>query len=153
MAYYRPALKGDIELLHHAIREQDRAEIWHSHGMTPKEGLEFSLDRAVEAHSIISNEEKVIGMFGVGEVTPNIGVPWLLATDELPKVQREFLPESLKWVERVNDRYDLLFNYVYAENKTSIRWLKWLGFSFIRKIDDWGVHPAPFIEFARHKGT
>lgn len=153
MAYYRQAERKDIALLHHAVREQDRTEIWHSHGMTPQEGLEFSFDGAVEAHSIISDEGNVIGMFGVGEVSPRIGVPWLLATDELPKVQRQFLPESLKWVERVNDRYDLLFNYVYAGNKVSIRWLKWLGFSFIRKIDDWGVHPAPFIEFARIKGN
>lgn len=153
MAYYRPARWEDIAALAPTIREQDRTEIWHSHGMTPQEGLEFSFDKAVEAHSIISDKEEVIGMFGVGEVAPRIGVPWLLASDELPKVQRQFLPESLKWVNKVNDQYDLLFNYVYAGNTVSIRWLKWLGFSFIQKIDNWGVHPAPFIEFARHKGT
>lgn len=153
MAYYRPAEGKDISLLAPHIRTQDRTEIWHSHGMTPEEGLSFSLERAVEAHSIISDEGNVIGMFGVGEVTPHIGVPWLLASDELQLYFRQFLPESLKWVEKVNDRYDLLFNYVYAGNTVSIKWLKWLGFSFIQKIEDWGVHPAPFIEFARHKGT
>lgn len=153
MAYYRPAKKDDIPYLAETMREQDRKEIWHSHGLTPLDALTFSFELAVENNSIIGDDGKVIGMFGVGEAAPRIGVPWLLASDELPKVQRQFLPESIKWVERVNERYDLLYNYVYAGNKTSIRWLKWLGFSFIRKIDDWGVHPAPFIEFARIKGN
>lgn len=153
MAYYRPASFEDIEVLHHAIREQDRTEIWHSHGMTPEEGLRFSLERAVEAHSIINDEGKVIGMFGVGEYSPKIGIPWLLASDELPRIAKEFIPQSRQWIERIHEDYDLLFNFVYAENKTSIRWLKWLGFSFIRRIDGFGVNPAPFIEFARMRGT
>lgn len=150
MAYYRPASFEDIDILHHAIREQDRTEIWHSHGMTPYEGLRFSLERAVEAHSIISDEGNVIGMFGVGEHSPRIGIPWLLASDELPKVAKQFIPESKKWIESLP--YDLLFNYVYANNTTSIRWLKWLSFKFIRKVE-FGVNPTTFIEFAKLKGA
>lgn len=153
MAHYRPAKILDIAELAPKIREQDKIEIFHSHGMTPAEGLKFSLERAQEANSIVSDDGKIIGMFGVGEFTPNIGIPWLLGTDELPKIAREFIPESRAWIDRVHAHYDVLFNFVYAGNTTSIRWLKWLGFSFIRRIDDFGVHPAPFIEFARHKGA
>lgn len=153
MAFYRTALREDIPELARTMREQDRVEIWHSHGLAPLEALEFSFDLAVENNSIISDEGKVIGMFGVGEVAPNIGIPWLLGSDELPKIAREFIPESRKWIERVHERHDLLYNYVYAENSVSIRWLKWLGFSFIRRIDDWGANPAPFYEFVKLRGN
>lgn len=153
MAYYRTSVPEDAELLAPKMRKQDALEVWHSHGMSPLEALVSSYDVSVESNTIISNTGEVIGMFGVGEVTPQIGIPWLLASDELTKISREFLPESEKWVQRVNDRYDLLYNYVYAGNKISMRWLKWLGFSFIREIPDYGVNPATFIEFARHKGN
>lgn len=153
MAHYRPSILLDCDELASTMRKQDIQEIWHSHGMQPLEALVFSFQRAVEANSIISDDGKVIGMFGVGEYAPNVGIPWLLGSDELPKIAKEFIPQSREWLDRVNQRYDLLFNFVYAKNTTSIRWLKWLGFSFIRQIDDFGVNPAPFIEFARHKGN
>lgn len=153
MAHYRPAIIMDCDDLAPRMREQDAKEVWHSHGLTPLEALVFSFQRAEESYSIISDDGQVIGMFGVGRVTSNIGVPWLLASDELPKVAKEFIPQSKEWIDRVHERYDLLFNFVYAKNTTSIRWLKWLGFSFIRRVDDFGVHPAPFIEFAKHKGA
>lgn len=153
MAHYRPAIILDCDDLAPRMRAQDAKEVWHSHGMTPFEALSFSFMRAVEANTIISDDGEIIGMFGVGQFAPNVGIPWLLASDGLPKVAKEFIPQSQQWIERVHERYDLLFNYVYANNTTSIRWLKWLGFSFIRKIDDFGTNPAPFIEFARHKGT
>ncbi len=151
MAHYRPALITDCDELAPRMRTQDAKEVWHSHGLTPLEALVFSFEKAEESFSII-HDGQVIGMFGVGQVTPNIGIPWLLGSDELPKIAREFIPQSREWIAKVHERYDLLFNFVYANNTTSIRWLKWLGFNFIRRIDDFGVNPAPFIEFARHKG-
>jgi hypothetical protein len=152
MAYYRTSVPEDADVLAPKMRKQDALEVWHSHNMTPLEALRFSYDSSIESNTIISDSGEVIGMFGVGEISTNIGVPWLLASDALSKVARQFLPESEKWVERINERYDLLYNYVYAENKLSIRWLKWLGFSFIREIPQHGHNPAPFIEFAKHKG-
>lgn len=152
MAYYRPSFREDAAVLAPKMRKQDALEVWHSHGLSPLEALRFSFDESIESNSIIDDDGQVIGMFGVSEVAPIVGVPWLLASDRLKAVQREFLPESEKWVQRINERYDLLYNYVYAGNTVSIRWLKWLGFSFVREIPDHGVHPTTFIEFARHKG-
>lgn len=152
MAYYRPSIEEDATVLAPKMRKQDTLEVWHSHGLSPLEALTMSLLLSVEANTIIDDDDEVIGMFGVGEATPQVGIPWLLASDKLRDVTKQFLPESEKWVKRMNERYDLLYNYVYAGNTTSIRWLKWMGFSFIREIPDHGVHPTKFIEFAKHKG-
>lgn len=152
MAHYRPSVREDAVVLAPNMRDQDALEVWHSHNMSPLEALHFSLDHSVEANTIIANDGEVIGMFGVGEQSDLIAIPWLLASDRLREVAREFLPESEKWVKRVNAQYDLLYNYVYSGNTVSIRWLKWLGFSFIREIENHGHNPTKFIEFARHKG-
>ena len=33
----------------------------------------------------------------------------------------------------MEEDYDLLFNYIIAENKISIKWLKWQGFIFSKQ--------------------
>lgn len=146
MAYFRPALDGDAELLAPTVRERDIKEMWHSHGIEPLEGLSASFKNSAECYSIIHNE-KVIGMFGYS-IVGGSAAPWLIGSDELPSIAREFLKGSKKWIQDVLTKEQVLFNYVHTENKESIRWLKWLGFSFVRKLE-YGVHPAPFYEFVK----
>ncbi|MCW2286634.1 hypothetical protein M2323_004520 [Rhodoblastus acidophilus] len=49
------------------------------------------------------------------------------------------------------DDYDCLGNWTHVDNVVHHRWLKWLGFKFINKVElTPGNH---FYEFARLKGT
>ena len=152
MAYYRKAVFEDCAILAPKMRKQDAKEVWHSNGASPLEALEFSFDVAGENNTIIDNEGEIIGMFGCAsmEGDDRIGVPWLLASDKLPTVSREFIPQSKQWIESLHERHDLLFNFVHKENKTSIRWLKWMGFNFLKEIE-YGVNPAPFYQFIKLK--
>ena len=152
MAYYRKAYFEDCAVLAPNMRDKDKEEVWHSDGMCPLTALQLSYDCSSEAHTIIADDESIIGMFGVSPTDiPTVGTPWLLASDRLPEVAREFVPQSKEWIERIHKDYHLLYNYVYAKNTVSIRWLKWLGFSFVQRLE-YGVNPAPFIEFAKHRG-
>lgn len=146
MAYFRAAKKEDVDLLASQIRTGDVKELWHSHGMETKEALDISFSDSVEAFTIIYDEQP-IGMFGYGEIDENIGVPWLLASDKLPEIAREFLRGSKEWIQDVLTKKYMLFNYVHADNKEAIRWLEWLGFKFLRRIENFGKNPAPFLEF------
>lgn len=152
MAYYRAAKREDIEELADHLREEDKLEVFCSHGYGPRQALTYSFETSKECNSIISDDEKVIGMFGIG-VTPDnkSAVPWLLASDELSKIAKQFLPESKAWVDRVVEPYDNVFNYVHAANKKSMRWLKWLGFTLDEKAVSYGYHPAPFFKFTMSK--
>jgi len=38
---------------------------------------------------------------------------------------------------------------VDAEYTLAINWLKFVGFTFIKKHDTWGVGDKPFLEFVR----
>lgn len=76
-------------------------------------------------------------MWGVGDlnVLAGIGAPWLLGTDAVEKHQRQFLRRSLEWRSELLKRYLILRNFVHAENKVSIRWLKWLGFELSDPVE------------------
>lgn len=69
-------------------------------------------------------------MWGVCRgVAPDTGVPWLLSTDDIYTVSREFLKQSRAYVERMQAHFLYLENRVHAENIFSMRWLKWCGFT------------------------
>jgi len=146
--YYRLSNATDAEILAPKLRKQDREEVWASHGLTPMAALVTSQTNSSESHTIIAHDGEVIGMFGVVDEGA-VGIPWLLASDRLPEVAREFLPESLKWVERINQDYLVLTNYVDVRNTAARRWLKWLGFKFVRIVEEYGYGKKPFYEVVR----
>tara|TARA_Y100001963_G_scaffold83655_1_gene115939 strand:- start:3694 stop:4032 length:339 start_codon:yes stop_codon:yes gene_type:complete len=88
-------------------------------------------------------------MFGAGPAASGVGVIWLLGTDLLLGNTTRFLRESRFWMEQCARPYKLLFNYVDARNTVHIRWIEWLGFTFINQHDDFGVERRPFLEFVR----
>jgi len=45
--------------------------------------------------------------------------------------------------------YKVLYNFVYAENHSAIKWLKALGFTFIKYHEEYGMQGKPFYEFLR----
>ena len=59
----------------------------------------------------------------------------------------------MEWVEKINNDYPLLLNYVHADNTVSKRWLKSLGFQFIDLIKEHGVGREPFYQFVRIKNN
>ena len=145
---YRTSIEADIAILAPNIREHDRHEIYCSHGVTPLEALTISFSNSVECYTIEDHNGSVVGMFGVTKHTGIEAIPWLLATDALPKKenQRSFLTQGKDWITDIKSRYEKLSNRVHADNRTSIRWLKSLGFSFDQEVI-WGYRPSRFIRF------
>jgi RimJ/RimL family protein N-acetyltransferase len=148
--YYRTSEQEDVYELAPKLRKQDVDEVKASSGYTPEEALIYSFHVSGENNTIIAPDGEIIGMFGVGSTAdPYIGVPWLLASPRLPEITREFLPQSLEWVKQKNEQYPVLINYVDCRNTVAIRWLRYLGFTFIKKIEEYGVGKKPFYEFVR----
>jgi hypothetical protein len=150
MGYYRLAKYGDCKVLAPNLRQADKDEVWASHGLGPLEALQFSFLLSEEANTIISDNEDIIGMFGVTK-HGDIGIPWLLMSDDIyqPSHVRQFVPTSKKWVKEVQERYKILVNYVAQDNDKAIKWLRLLGFTFISLEPNYGVNPKPFYEFVR----
>jgi hypothetical protein len=148
--HYRPARFEDCRDMADRMREQDAKEVMASNGLDPLRSLQVSFNSSAECHTIIHEDGSIVGMFGVADCKA-FGSPWLLGTDKLIDTRAEFIPQAKQWVEKINNDYPLLLNYVHAENTVSKRWLKSLGFKFIDLIKEHGVGRQPFYQFVRIK--
>lgn len=115
------------------MREADQREVWASHRHTPEQALAASLDATDHELAWTCLVDGVPAfMWGAarrGSLLSMTGAPWLLGTPEMRTVWREFLRQCPAYVARMQAAFPLLENYVHAGNRTSIRWLRWCGFT------------------------
>ena len=128
------ALPEHIPAIAEDMRKADRREVWASHRHTPQEALEYALSRSELAWTC-TIEGVPAFMWGVarqGSLMSVVGAPWLLGTNLFfgahRKLHREFLRQCPDYVDRMQGCFPRLENFVHAENRLSIRWLKWCGF-------------------------
>ena len=150
--HYRKSTFQDCRDMAPYMREQDANEVMASSGATPLRALQAGYNSSASSgcFTIIHEDGSIVGMFGVADCG-HFASPWLLGTDKLTETKRVMLPVAATWVEGLLDQYPLLLNYVDAENTVSKKWLKSLGFKFIKLIDDYGVGKKPFYQFVRIK--
>jgi len=124
--------EDEAEVLALDLRQADKDELVAAYGTTPTAVISESITLSPLTWVII-HREKIVGIFGVAQhrAYPNVGVPWLLATDELKKIQFIFAKTSRDIVEVMLAGYDILSNVVDTRHTDAIRWLKWLGFTFV----------------------
>jgi hypothetical protein len=149
MASFRKSVFSDVEYLADNLRDADEKELKASSGLEPLEALSLSFQISHECNTIVTDEGTVVGIFGLARINDTMGCPWLMGTDLIKDIRSEFLRGSKDWIIEKNKEYQVLTNFVHAENTTAIRWLKYLGFSFPRLVEEYGVGKEPFYEFVR----
>lgn len=142
LAEVRKATKSDVEDLDGRLRAADLLEL-KAHKVKACDALTGGLASSTPCYAI-EHEGRCIGLFGASAAPdyPGVGHVWLLGSDEIGDIGRQFLRESRKWLKEISSPYDLVCNVVHEDNELHIKWLKFLGFKFLRR-------EAPFIEFAR----
>jgi len=65
------------------------------------------------------------------------------------KDKRTFLRQSKIELRKILKEYPVLFNVVDSRNEVHVRWLQWMGFTFIKKHSEYGPEKRPFYEFVR----
>jgi hypothetical protein len=147
--YVRPSTQDDVDYLANNLRPEDREEVLASHG-SAQDVLQLGFDESDECWTIVvTDTEEIAGMYGVGTLDNGVGVPWLLTAPALEKVYMPFLRQSKQWVKEINKKYPVLTNAVDEDYKVSIKWLQFVGFTFIKRHETWGVGNKPFLEFVR----
>jgi len=141
---FRQSVYDDCIYLAPRLRFEDKREILDATGFPPLNGLTHSFVSSEISFTITDKENIPVGMFGVNKD----GAIWLLATNEIHRIRFSFLRESRKVVDVLNNKYPKLWNYVDCRNELHLRWLKWCGFKFLRKIN-YGVSQKPFYEFIK----
>ena len=148
MAYLRKSKLSDLNYVCNNLRVMDKIEAYYQTGKQPEEALRLSYLYAQTNMAIADDYDNPIGLCGV----ISDGCIWMVATDELfnnKKNRIQLIREGRKWVDSLLKSYNLLYNMVYAENISAIKWLKSLGFTFINYHAEYGKESKPFYEFLR----
>ena len=148
MGYLRKAKLKDFKHVVNNMRVMDKIEAHYQTGMTPEDALSFTFLGSQTNMTIADDDDNPIGLCGVFKD----GCIWMVATDELfnnKKYRIQLIRQGREWVDNLLTTYNMLYNYVYAENTSAIKWLKTLGFTFINYHKEYGTSNKPFYEFLR----
>ena len=132
------------------LRRADAEEIWAFTGLSPAFAVAWSIAHSKNAWTALLDGKPAV-VFGVGESAPGtgsatLGIPWLVATDDVERYPVKFYRESKSLMAKIKEGYDCLTNWVDARNVLSIRWLRWLGFA-IEEPEPWGAYGLMFCRF------
>lgn len=154
MILVRPAIIEDADELAPRLRAADVQEIKANLGEPPLIVLESGIASSDPCYAAVNEEDKVLALFGVvpDSRTDDVGMIWLLGSNELLTHSVYFLRHCRKWVEKLHEQYRVLWNYVDARNEIHIRWLKWCDFTVLELIERHGVEQRPFYEFTKERG-
>lgn len=147
MGYVRCYQPGDEIQLAPRLRQADLREIEAASDLDPVDALQVGAALSVPSCTIIGNDGQVAGMFGVVP-EDHFGRVWLLGSDALvtKPLSRQFLKECKQYLSGLEKLYPALGNVIDARNTVHIKWLRWLGFTFIRQVE---IQGRPFWEFIK----
>ena len=148
MGHLRKANLEDLKYVAKHMREMDKLEAFYQSGQEPRQALQLSYMCSNINMAIADENDQPIGLCGVVQG----GVIWMVATDKLfenKKYKIQLIRKGRKWVDNLLKNYKILYNFVYAENDSAIKWLKALGFTFIQYHEHYGMQGKPFYEFLR----
>lgn len=112
------------------LRKQDIEEI-EAFNCSPHSVIE-SFENSVETLVGLDSNGIPFVLFGHGveHVLSDTAVIWAIGTDVINKYKTTFLRWGYGYTHELLTRYKILTNKVHVKNTLSIKFLKWLGFSF-----------------------
>lgn len=140
---------ADAHELDRLMRPEDRREVEDISGQPAIRNLLLGVLVGAPTLAVRSLEGELAGLLGVTPVGLQHGAISFLGTPVIERQSVAFLRGTRDVLDVLSRDYDTLFNVCDARNEVHHRWLKWCGFSFIRKIDQFGAAKVPVYEFAR----
>lgn len=132
-----PTRASHIRPVVSVLRDADRFEVECLSGRSALSVIAESFRRSDRCWTVLVDGKPEM-IFGVGTVSVigSVACPWLVGSDIVPKKHTgTFLTASREFVSVLQAKYSTLQNLVHAENRESVRWLKWLGFELSEPFD------------------
>ena len=152
--FVRRATLDDVHDIARRLRLADRQEVMAASGTIPEAALPVFIQAGREVWVAGLEEDGIPEIiFGVDPI-PHVekaGVIWLLSSDRIYQYPVEFVKRTQELLDEFHQRYELLTNFIDERNTRHIRWLKWMGFTLIRRVESFGAQSRPFIEFASYR--
>lgn len=126
----RPTQPGDADTLFDNLRPADMAECLAYGDPDVLGGIRDSIRRSMLCWTADIDGE-LVAVLGVVPLNfiGGIGSPWMLGTTALDRHARVLVRETPDYIARMLRAFPHLINYVHADNTTSVRWLRRLGFT------------------------
>lgn len=137
----------DVVRLAHNLRASDLAEI-RAYGHTdPLHQLTRSAAHSMLCWTAFIDGE-VAAILGVAplSVIGGIGSPWMMGTPVLDAHSRILVRQTPHYIAQMLRAFPYLVNHVHAQNTTSVRWLRRLGFT-VHPAEPFGALGEPFHKF------
>lgn len=143
----RPATAADARYLATRLRASDLAEVKAVYD-DPHAALLEAITGSEICHvgEIGGQPVVIVGCAKSADRPLDVGVPWLLGTDELTRRPGALTKLGRAYLALFRERWPTLLNFVDARNTASIRWLKRLGFD-VRDPVEFGMHGERFHPF------
>lgn len=133
-----------IDLLAH-IRTADRLELESIRGWPVEHELIHAIEQSDRARACVC-DGKVLAIFGDATHNEMFGLPWMVSSIWIETHRRAFLAQCRGVIDDMRTRHQYLINFADVRNTQAVRWLKWLGFTFLPPIP-YGLNNEPFYPF------
>lgn len=150
---YHDDIVGDIRIatledcikIGNNLRKQDALEMYNYDRSTPENAVINSFYKSTIAMTVL-HDGVPIAMFGI-MVLQDIPTLWMLTTDELKRIGRNFVKNTSDWITKMLEIYPVLIGYVDLRNQESITWLTFVKAEWVGDIYIMGIDKRPFKKF------
>lgn len=133
-------------------RQADIQEIAAAEGQGVLASLAYGLEHSDVCLALLSPHTGEPGAILGVSASPysHLGLIWLIGTPEIERASTTFLRQSRPVLSALYETtgYLGLYNHTHKPNTVHHKWLRWLGFVFIRELT---INNEPFYEFVRLK--
>ena len=147
--HIREAFLEDAHRLSLTLRQADRDEIEAATTETPLQVLCRGVETSRPCYAAVDCRDQPVALFGVVPESGGSGMVWLLAAEELARAPVFVSRQGLIWLDRLQQRYPILHNWVDARNSRHLQWCLWCGFKVVGIHEKHGVQARPFLEVHR----
>jgi len=143
----RQTIPGDAEQLAQNLRASDEAEVRAYGHNDPTLACQRSVARSMLCWTAFVDGQ-LAAILGVAplSVVSGLGSPWMLGTPVLDASSRILVRKTPEYIAQMLKAFPHLVNFVHAENTTSVRWLRRLGFT-VHEAQAFGALGEPFHPF------
>lgn len=130
-----PTTSEDLDELAEHMRDIDRKECRLTMPMPVRKAL--SLSHEVSYETLTGRVDgKLVAVFGIARMSTisSVGVPWMLGTPLVERYAMTVIRYNREMISKWEKQHSILKNYVHVDNETSIRWLRWLGFTILKPV-------------------
>lgn len=151
--YIRDSIADDVQFLAKNLRQEDVEEV-EALGSSAFAALRRGYCSSDPCRTLLDDKDVPIAMVGIVKThNPQLGGIWLLGTQGIETNTYKFLKYSRPALDSLfqDSTYEGFYNYAYSENHLHHKWLKWLGFTFLREVQ-LPPHGKSFYEFVKLRG-